>query len=283
MAGFTERTYRSQDDLRLCYRDYGDPLSTRHPVLCLPGLTRNAGDFHALAVRLSATRRVICPDYRGRGKSAYDANWRNYRPPVYLNDIAHLLTLCNAHPAVVVGTSLGGLLAMGLAVARPTALAGVILNDVGPEVQGDGLVRILNYIGHDAPQPDWTAAVEHLKVLMPHLPLETPDQWMGLAQRTFREGEDGFLHVNWDPALAKPLARADRTVPDLWPLFRALRRLPVLALRGELSDVLAPDTFEHMAREHPGLARVTIPRVGHVPMLDEPEARNAIDAFLAPL
>lgn len=281
MADFAERFYRARDDLPLHYRDYGAPLSPRRPVLCLPGLNRNAADFHDLAVRLSKTRRVICPDYRGRGKSARDRNWRNYRPEVYLDDLAHLLTLTNLHSVVVVGTSLGGLLAMGMAVARPTALAGVLLNDVGPEIRRDGLARILSYVGRDAPQPDWPSAAAYLRTVLPHLSLETPEQWMSLARRTFREGEDGLLHVNWDTAIARPLGRPHRAVPDLWPLFRALRPIPVLALRGALSDVLAPDTFDRMGREHPGMIRVTIPKVGHVPMLDEPEAREAIDAFLA--
>ncbi|WP_162913357.1 alpha/beta fold hydrolase [Rhodospirillaceae bacterium SYSU D60014] len=277
---FRERHYRSQDGLRLYFRDYGDPLSPRHPVLCLSGLTRNAADFHDFATRLARTRRVICPDYRGRGRSAYDQNWRNYEPKTYINDIAHLLALCNIHSVVVVGASLGGLLAMGLAVARPTTLAGIVLNDVGPDIQGDGLVRILNYIGHDAPQPDWDTAVAHLKVLFPHAPPDTPAKWLRFARATFREGEDGLLHFNWDPALARPLRRSHRARPDLWPLFGALRPFPVLALRGELSDVLAPDTFERMGREHPDLIRITVPKVGHVPLLDEPPACEAIDGFL---
>lgn len=278
--GFRSRHYRSQDGLELHFRDYGDPLSPLRPVLCLSGLTRNASDFHDFAMGLARRRRVICPDYRGRGKSAYDPNWRNYEPKTYISDIVHLLALSNIHSVVVVGTSLGGLLAMGLAVARPTVLAGVVLNDVGPDIQGDGLVRILNYIGRDAPQPDWDAAIAHLKILFPNAPLDTPAEWLRFAQATFREGEDGLLHFDWDPALAKPLRRPRRAVPDLWPLFGALRRVPVLALRGELSDVLAPDTFERMGRAHSGLTRITVPKVGHVPLLHEPPAREAIDGFL---
>ena len=141
-AGFTEHYFHAQDDLRLYYRDYGDRHSTRIPVLCLPGLTRNAKDFHDFATRQSIDRRVICFDFRGRGRSAYDPEPSNYQPSVYLSDLQHLLAVTHLHRAIVLGTSMGGLMAMAMSAAMPTALAGVILNDVGPDVSEAGRQRI---------------------------------------------------------------------------------------------------------------------------------------------
>lgn len=281
--GFAAKHYTAQDGLRLYYRDYGNPLQARTPVLCLPGLTRNSRDFHDVALRLATQRRVLCPDYRGRGASQRDADWRNYKAPVLLGDLLALLTVANLHRVVVLGTSFGGLLAFGMAVARPTALAGVIANDAGPDFRGGGLARILAYIAADRPQPSWEAAVTALKTVMPGYDNIGEDVWLRIAHGTFRLGDDGLLHFDWDTALVQTLTHRGGRIPDIWPLFRALRRTPVLAIRGALSDVLAPDTFERMAQEKPDLVRLTVPGVGHAPTLDEPEAKAAIDAFLARL
>lgn len=280
MSGFVERTYGAQDGLRLYYRDYGDPLAPGIPVLCLSGLTRNSHDFHDLAVRLSAARRVVCPDYRGRGRSAYDPDWRNYVPRTYVGDILNLLIAANLHRVVVVGSSLGGLLSMGLAVVQPTSLAGVVMNDVGPDVHPAGLDRIRTYIGRDHPQADWAGAVRFAKEAFRSIGDKSEADWRRVAEGTFRQGEDGLLHVDWDIGLARPLERPG-AIPDLWPLFRALRRVPTLAIRGELSDLLTADTFDRMQHEHPALRRLTVAGAGHTPTLAEPEAVHAIDDFLA--
>lgn len=279
---YRERVYRSQDDLKLYYRDYGDPESGRTPLLCLTGLTRNAIDYDRLATRLSVERRVLCPDYRGRGRSEYDPDWRNYRPETYLNDIRHLLIAANVQEVVVIGTSLGGILGMALGALLPAALAGVVLNDIGPEVEPTGLGRILDYIAADHPQPDWPQAIAFLKTVF-KFGLTAEDEWQRLAEGTYRRGADGQLHYDWDIAIAKPLAASRGKLPDLWPLFRSLRNQPVLAVRGALSDVLRANTLQRMAEEKPDLARITIPDIGHAPSLDEPAARAALDAFLAPL
>jgi pimeloyl-ACP methyl ester carboxylesterase len=283
IPAYRERWLGAQDGLELFFRDYGDPLAPGTPVLCLGGLARNSKDFDHLAGRLSEKRRVICPDYRGRGRSAYDPDWRNYQPEVYLRDLIHLLTACNLHKVAVCGTSMGGLLAMGLAVATPTALAGVILNDIGPDLTSSGLSRILEYVGVDRPQPDWDAAVTHLRSLLPRLGLDSENKWRRFAEATYRKGDDGLLHYDWDVALAKELIRSGGTTLDLWKLYGALRRLPVLAFRGALSDVLSEASFARMAEVKPDLIQVTLPSVGHTPMLNEPQAETAIDAFLAGL
>jgi pimeloyl-ACP methyl ester carboxylesterase len=278
---YRECFYRSQDDLRLYYRDYGEPVADKPALLCLTGLTRNSRDFDHLARRHAGERRVICPDYRGRGRSQYDPNWRNYRPETHLQDIRHLLAATNTHKVVAVGTSFGGILSMALGVLEPTVLAGVILNDVGPEVVSGGLDRILDYIGRDRPEPDWPKAVASMKRLFPALSLETEEDWRTMAEGTFRRGEDGLLHFDWDVALARPLMETRDKLPDLWPLYRSLRPFPVLAVRGGVSDVLSAACLERMAIEKPDLRHLTVPGVGHPPTLDEAVCRDAITSFLS--
>lgn len=281
-TAFRERHYTSQDGLSLYYRDYGDPLSPGVPVLCLPGLARNSKDFHRLALRLRERHWVVCPDYRGRGRSDYDADSENYQPAAYLNDLRHLLAVTGMRHAAVIGTSMGGLLACAMGAAMPTVLAGVVLNDVGPDIGSDGLGRIMTYLAQDNPQPDWESATRAFKALFPNLSLRTEDDWRAATEATWREGDDGVLHYDWDIRIVDPL-RHKRPLPDLWALFRSIRRYPTLAIRGGASDVLLPETFERMAREHPRLERLTLDGIGHVPTLVEPEAANAIDAFLARL
>lgn len=280
MAVFRECRYLSQDGRSLYYRDYGDPLSPAPPVLCLPGLTRNSKDFHALAARIAGSRRVVCPDYRGRGRSDYDSDPGNYHPAVHVNDARHLVAAAGLDDLVVVGTSFGGFLAMGLAIVVPSCLRAVVLNDVGPEVSGEGMQRIMDYIGADRPQPDWDAAVKEVKRLFPTAAGQSDAALMEEARATWREGDDGMLHFDWDTRLAAVVDKASGE-NDPWVLFRALRRFPVLALRGALSDVLSAATLRRMADGHPDLTAVTVPNRGHPLTLDEPEARQALDAFLS--
>jgi len=287
MAGSgTTRTYRerhlsAQDGLQLYYRDYGDPLSPGIPLLCLTGLTRNSQDYADLAERFAGSRRVICPDYRGRGRSAHDPNWRNYDPMIYLGDIGHILMANDIHRAIVVGTSLGGLLAMGLAVMRPTNVAAVVINDIGPDVDPGGLARIIEFIGIDRPQPDWPSAVAMLRRALPRLAIKNDHWWERFARATYREGADGALHFDWDIALVEPLKRSNGEIQDLWPFFRALRNIPTLLVRGEISDVLTTDGLRRMIADKPDLIAVTVPGIGHTPSLDEPEIRDVLDDFIA--
>jgi pimeloyl-ACP methyl ester carboxylesterase len=283
MPAYREATVSAQDGLALYYRDYYR-LSAKTPVLCLSGLTRNSADFGELATRLSDERRVLCPDYRGRGRSAYDPNWRHYDPYVYINDILHLLAATGIGRVVIVGTSLGGLLAMGLAVLRPTLIAGAVLNDIGPDVANSGLARILQYVGVDYPQSDWDAAIRFLKVLTPNLAPKADDAWWrSHAEATYRKGVDGRLHFDWDLNLARPLDHQRKVTPNLWTMFRGLLPIPTLAFRGALSDVLSEDVFHRMALEKPDLVCVTVPDTGHTPSLTEPQATSALDAFLQSL
>ena len=279
--GFRERTFRSQDDLELYFRDYGDPGDRRPPVLCLAGVTRNSKDFHELALRLSGGRRVLCPDYRGRGRSANDSDWRRYQPRTYVDDIRHLLAAADVHRVVVIGTSLGAVLAMVMAVAMPTAVAGALLNDVGARVESAGLQPIIDYMLDDRPQPDWAAAAHHLRETFPDLPAETDDEWLAIARNTYREVPDGNLRFDWDPKIVKAFATAQERSIDLWSLFRALKNVPLLAVRGEKSRILSEETFLRMIEEMPHMDHVTVTGVGHPPALNEPEVLEAIDALLS--
>lgn len=274
-----ERWISAQDGLRLYLRDFGDPLAPGVSLLCLSGLARNSRDFVGFARRHAAHRRVVCPDYRGRGRSDHDEDWRNYRPEVYLRDLSALLAACNLHRVVVCGTSMGGLLAMALAVSNPTALAGVILNDVGPVIGTEAVGRIRDHIARDEPLADWAAAIAEARQLYAELGYGDDEaKWRRFVEATYREGPDGLLRVDWDVRIARSLGGQ---LPDLWPYFRAIRRLPALAIRGGQSSVLTAETFAAMLAEKPDLIQVTVPGVGHAPALDETEAEQAINDFLA--
>ncbi|MDA1099039.1 MAG: alpha/beta hydrolase [Proteobacteria bacterium] len=278
---YQEYRYRAQDDLQLYYRDYGDAGASGTPVLCLPGLTRNSIDFHELALHLCPHRRVLCPDLRGRGKSAHDPKHGNYAPPVYLSDIGHLLALTGCHRVIVIGTSLGGLLAMAMGAARPTALAGVILNDIGPELDPSGVARIGGYAGKALAAMDLEQAAAHLQTLFG---AAYPDfeiaQWRDEARRGYRQREDGLLVQDYDPAIAEAVSNQGDSPVDFWPYFKSLAHVPVLAIRGALSDILSAETFARMAQEKPDLSQLSLPNRGHVPQLTEPACLAAIDEFL---
>ena len=279
---YRERTFTSFDGLALYFRDYGPP-GTTIPLICLTGLTRNSKDFHGLATRLlGAGRRVLCPDYRGRGRSQYDPAAANYKPETYVRDVIDLAAATGVHKAVFVGTSLGGLVTMAMALARPGLIAGVILNDVGPELPKAGLGRIAGYVGQALSFSSWEEAAAAYKA---RYGFANPDagneEWLPLARDTFAEDADGTIRTDYDVAIAQNLSGAP--LPDLWPMYRALGHVPLLGLRGELSDILEPEIFARMGREHPDFTAVTVPRVGHVPKLTEPEAEAAIDSYLARL
>ena len=277
---FTWRKVSAGDGLSLACRDYGPPDDPRPPLLCLPGLTRNSADFDRLARRQAALgRRVLCPDLRGRGRSGYATDWRSYRAPTLATDIRHLMVALEVERAVIVGTSMGGLLGLGLRVAAPGAVAGLVLNDIGPEVPRDGLDGIRAMLTKLTPQEDWDAVAALLRGLMPPLSLATDDDWLDFARATYRAAKDGRLVPDWDPAILAPLER-DPPVGDLWPLFAGAAGCPLLVVRGEVSGVLKPETLARMKARQPGMRTVTVPGVGHAPTLDEPEVRAALDAFL---
>lgn len=281
---FAERWFTARDGLRLYYREYGAARPDGRPaVLCLGGLTRNSKDFHAPAMRLATRYRVLCPDYRGRGRSAYDPDPFNYRPETYLEDLRHLLCVAQCHRVVVLGTSLGGLLAMAMGVAMPTALAGALLNDVGPALPQAGLAPIIAYLKDDRPAASWEDAAGQLRRAFPTLPATTEADWQAIARATFVAGPDGRLRRDWDPAIVRPLTERPLPDTDLWPLFGALRRVPLAVVRGEKSAVLPAAVLQRMIARHPGLIHGVVPGVGHAPNLNDPISTETIDALLAAL
>jgi len=279
-----DRYYTSADGLRLYYRDYASAGSPRLPVLCLPGLTRNSRDFETVAPRIARTRRVLCADLRGRGRSQHDPKWQNYHPGTYLADLAQLLADAGAERVVLLGTSLGGILSMLISATQPKVVAGVVLNDVGPEVAPEGLQRIAAYVGRHTPVTSWADAAEQARATYGlALPGLGDDEWLAFARRSYTE-VDGVPRLDMDPMIGEAVRAAPAAAaPDLWPLFAALKPVPTLAIRGEISDVLSVPTFDRMAAEKPDLECLTVPGRGHPPMLDEPECVAAIDRFLASL
>lgn len=252
-------------------------------LLLMHGLTRNSADFEPLAEHLAGHYRLIVPDQRGRGLSANDPNPANYRPDVYAADMFALLGSLGIGHATLIGTSMGGLIAMIMAAVQPERVSGIVLNDVGPELEAAGLKRIGGYVGPRAAFPDWRAAAARCEAInRGAFPGFTAADWDAFARRTCRESADGSVAFAYDPAIAEGFAAEDGGAPaDLWPLWQALGAKPVLVLRGALSDLLSAATVERMAQLHPGpFARQEVPRRGHAPLLDEPEALAAIETFL---
>jgi pimeloyl-ACP methyl ester carboxylesterase len=275
--------WTSADGLTLRYRDYPG-RDDRPPVLCIPGLTRNCRDFEPLGETLAGEWRVICADLRGRGQSDYARDSASYQPLQYAADILALLDHLALPRVVMVGTSLGGIVIMIVAMTAPERIAAALLNDVGPEIEAAGLARIREYVGQGRSFPTWMHAARGLKdqagTAYPDFELA---DWLRLAKRLMAVGPAGRIAFDYDMKIAEPFQTADGTAPaaDMWPAFRALAGRPLLAVRGELSDILSAATLERMTREVPGLETVTVERTGHAPTLEEPAARAAIARLLA--
>ena len=284
MSAYAERFVSAPDGLKLFVRDYAAVgLSRGAPVLCLHGLTRNSADFEAVAPRLAARgRRVLVPDMRGRGRSDRDPQPGRYRPDVYVRDVLHILDTLDVPQAVFIGTSMGGLIAMLLASLAPERIAAAVLNDVGPVVNAAGLARIADYVGQSGPFASWQAVTNAIRSAQGiAFPDADEDFWNVFARRTARERPDGTIAFDYDPAIANAFSTPAGPPPDLMPLFSALAVKPLLVVRGALSDILAPEGVEAMRAVKPDLQFVEIPRVGHAPTLEEPEAASALETFLA--
>ncbi len=277
----------SQDGLKLHARDYGDRSSPRLPVVCLAGLTRNAVDFHDLALALSRhrhrPRRVVAIDLRGRGLSGHDPDWRNYEPRIEVADVMDQLAALGVAHAVFVGTSRGGLIAMGLAAARPGLLKGVVLNDIGPVIEAQGLIRIRSYVGKLPAPRSMDEAVDILRRISDaRFPALSDEDWLALARGSWTE-KNGALVPSYDTSLFRGLAALDleAPLPPIWPYFKALAAVPVLAIRGENSDLLSPATLDAMAAAHPALEPLTVPGQGHAPLLRDAATISKITSFVA--
>lgn len=275
------------DGLRLHARCYGRRSERALPVVCLPGLARTAADFDTLASTLSSDearpRRVIALDYRGRGQSEYDRDPANYNFQVELADLLAVMAALDAARAILIGTSRGGILAMLLAAVRPSAIAGVVLNDIGPVIEPKGLMRIKGYVGK-LPQPrSFEEGGEILRRLFDaQFPKLGPDDWLASARRAFRQ-ENGALLPTYDVKLAQTLEGVDfeKPFPPLWQQFDALGHCPMMVIRGANSDILSPATVEAMRSRRASLETIEVPDQGHAPLLAETDVIARIADFVS--
>lgn len=275
--------------LWLRWRDYAG-TGEQTPVICLPGLTRNGRDFESLATDLTKFlgRRVLAVDLRGRGRSDHDPDWRNYRLDVYVQDVLTVMDRAELDRAIIIGTSLGGLVGMHLAaipqVRAAARVAGLVLNDIGPELEATGMLRIATGVGTARAVASWAeAAAEARLTHAAVLPDFTEADWLIFAKRVYRDDGTGQLVRDMDPNIGRAMRESGSEVPDFWAVFSTLKELPMLCLRGELSDLLSAATVERMVALHPGLQTCVVPRRGHSPTLDEPASRAAIHAFVRSL
>lgn len=300
---YTEHRYTSHDGLSLYYREYGSGEygSGDDVIVCLPGLTRNSKDFEDLAEHLAGRWRVITPDLRGRGQSDRDPKWKQYLPPTYVRDTWTLLDKLAIEKAVIIGTSLGGLMAMIMADQQPGRLRGVVMNDVGPEVPTAAIARLLEYVGRTPPQADWASAAATTRE---NYALAYPDAdtafWDHQARLAWRERADGTVEPDYDPKIGDALRHASKAAGlvrflkrigirrlkginlDPWDNYKAMT-MPVLVLRGAISDILTEKTLAAMREKKADLVVAQVANRGHAPVLDEPDARQAIDRFLESL
>jgi pimeloyl-ACP methyl ester carboxylesterase len=283
MAEFTEHFLTTPDGLRLHYRDYPGPAG-RTPVICIPGVQTTLRFFDFIAARIGQTRRVLSIDLRGRGRSDYDPDTRNYSVKREIADVFELYRQAGIKEAVLLGSSRGGYVAMGMGTV-PGPVAGLILNDAGPQIEARGFDRVVNILGGTYVFSDWDSAAAALKAEHNHAFPDLPEQkWHDWAHHAFRE-ENGKVVLDFDPryGLSVHSATSDRprgVGATMWPIFESIPPMPILVLRGEFSDLLAEATVARMKATNPGVIGVTVKGRGHRPFLDEPESVAAIDSFL---
>jgi len=282
MSAYENRYWWSNDGLRLHYRDYpGD--DTRPPILCLPGLTRNARDFDDFAARLAGQWRVIAVDLRGRGESAYAKDPMTYVPLTYVQDIEALLGELGIDRYIAAGTSLGGIITMLLAGTARGRIVAALLNDVGPEIEAAGLARIRNYVGKSGSFPTWMHAARHVAETNGDVyPDWTIEHWLGMAKRLYRLNSSGRIVLDYDLKIAEPLrVPGNDAGPDMWRALAGLRGIPTLIVRGALSDVLSSSVAERMAEALDMAELVIVPDVGHAPLLTEDDLQAPVARLLA--
>ncbi|WP_372340580.1 alpha/beta fold hydrolase [Sphingomonas sp. BT-65] len=282
LPDYTDGYWWSGDGLRLHYRDYpgGDG---KPPLLCIPGLTRNARDYAALADRLAGEWRVIAVDLRGRGESAYAKDPMTYVPLTYLQDLEALVVELKLERFVAVGTSLGGILTMLMASTHPERIAGAVLNDVGPEIDPLGLGRIRGYVGKANWHPTWMHAARALAEANGDVyPGYDIEDWLAMAKRLYRLTSAGRIVLDYDMKIAEPFrVPGNEAGPDMWRAFDGLKDKPLLVVRGDRSDILSAATADAMRKRAKACDLVTVPETGHAPSLGEPEAVAGIDRLLA--
>ena len=284
--GFSDFFYSAPDGFKLHARIYGEANSAPWPVVCLPGLTRNARDFHELALHLSArsatARKVIAFDYRGRGQSAYDPDISHYNVGVEAGDVLAGLAALNIGEAAFIGSSRGGLIIHVLGMMRPAVLKAIVFNDIGPVIEAAGLAHIRSYLD-PSPKPKTRAEVVSGQrgAHGGDFPALVEADWERMASALYRETNAGLM-PDFDPRLVETLAGLDLTqkLPDLWPQFEALAKIPMLTIRGARSRLLSTETLEQMRKRHPDIETITVEGQGHAPFLETGSLPGAIAAFL---
>jgi pimeloyl-ACP methyl ester carboxylesterase len=286
MTDYTHVWYRSRDGLKLYARDYhsaGADENAKPTLLCMHGLTRNSADFEGICQHLTDKYRLIVVDQRGRGLSAYDSEPANYQPTVYVEDMFALLQHLNISSVTLMGTSMGGIMAMMMAAMQPELINGLIINDIGPELNPLGLARIQSYVGKAVSISSWQDAARASKQTNGSaFPNFTEQDWLEFAQRTYRADTSGNPVLDYDPAISTPIkaSSGQSLAIDLWPIFEQCIEKPMLLIRGELSDLLATSCVTKMHSLKADLSFVQVPNVGHAPFLDEAIAVAAIKQFL---
>jgi len=266
----------------MAYTEWGDPANQR-VLVCVHGLSRVGRDFDALAAVLCKDYRVVCPDVVGRGRSSWLADPKHYVVPQYVADMVTLLARLDVNEVHWLGTSMGGLIGMGLAALPTSPISKLILNDVGPVIQIEAIKRIGEYLGQSPTFPDLSTALSYVRAVSASFGLKTEAQWKFLTEVSIKphaSQDQGFV-MHYDPAIAEPfkLQSAGSADIDLWPYYDAIR-CPVLVTRGELSDLLSRETVSQMRQRGPKAQTVEIPDVGHAPMFMEPDQIEVVRRFL---
>ena len=282
MSAFKDHFFQTQDGLRLYARDYPGPDNSSPAVLCLHGLTRNSRDFQDLAPALTEDFRVLVAEQRGRGRSDYDDDASRYALLQYVEDMRGMLSSLEIERVAIVGTSMGGLMTFALNALYPGLVTRAVINDIGPEIAEAGLSRIKSYVGRVGPFADWGEAKAYLRSASIEIfPDWRDSQWEDFARQCYVE-RDGQVIVDYDPRIAEPLAAAsnDTEADTLWSLFATMSAVPSLLIRGDLTDLLTESCVAKMREVHPDMAVLSVPRVGHAPMLNESGVTEAIRGFL---
>ncbi|MFT3730262.1 MAG: alpha/beta hydrolase [Hyphomicrobium sp.] len=282
---FEDIYFTGFDGLRLYGRHYRPEVASgARPVVCLAGLTRNSRDFHDIALALTKgpkPRDVFTLDTRGRGHSEYDRDWKNYAVPIEMQDVIDFMMMLGLRNAGIIGTSRGGLITMVLAAAQPSLVGAVVLNDIGPVIDPEGLARIAGYVGRIPLPKNWADAARIVGDLFRRdFPDVSDADCEAIARQLFND-KDGKPVSGYDPKLAKCLSALDGPIPKLWPQFEAMKRIPVLVLHGANSDLLSDKTVEEMRQRHPRLSSHTVPAEGHAPLLRDEPTISAVTSFFA--
>ena len=290
LQSFDEIPFIQRNGLKLYARRYRarhpspeDARGRTRPLLCLAGLTRNSRDFHEIAINLShgpRARDVYTLDSRGRGHSDYDSNWRNSTVPSEMQDAVDFMIARGLEGAAILGTSRGGLIAMVMAAAQPGFLGPVILNDIGPVIERDGLSRIASYVGRTPLPRDWKEAAALVRDMNGTAFTAVPEsEWEPIARQLFNDRQ-GRPAPGYDAKLGQAFSSIDGPIPPLWAQFDALKHIPVMVIRGLNSDLLSQATVEAMRRRHPDLTELAIAGQGHAPWLRDKASTSEIRRFL---